>query len=354
MKLLDKHIENLYSDFLLFVEATKYREEENFYTSNYNNIIELSYNENPFGASPKAMEALTYFKDYINLYPPVGYTLLRSTIATGLEINESEIVIGNGSLGIINSAIRLFAEKGDNVVFSKSSIPMYKWAIMSNGSIPVIIPLQGDYNHNLQGLLNAINDKTKVIIVDNPHNPTGLYIEPKTILDFIKKIPETIFVIIDQAYIEYADDYINEAIIKSFNQFPNLLITRTFSKVHALAGLRVGYGISNKKLIEKLWAENLGNVGGVSLLSSFVANAAMKDSIHVHECISKNKTCIDELKEQFKRFYETVLNSSANFICVKTESSKIFLNQIPSNIKVTSGVTFGYDELTRMSMKFVN
>ncbi|MBI4645165.1 MAG: aminotransferase class I/II-fold pyridoxal phosphate-dependent enzyme [Bacteroidia bacterium] len=204
-KITAKNINTLINAYQNFCDSVKYRSHEDFYTKD-NKIIELSYNENPLGPGEKARTAIKYYSQYAHLYPPIDYSILINKLSENLSLLPDNLIISAGSVAAIYLAVFQHANKGDKIIISKSSMPWYKWSILANNSIPVEVPLLPDMNHDLESILKSINNKTKIIILSNPHNPTGLYINEEMFLDFFKKIPENVLLILDQAYYEYQNN----------------------------------------------------------------------------------------------------------------------------------------------------
>ena len=347
-KICKENIERLNSDYKNFYEAVKYRREESFY-SKENNTIELSYNENPLGAGELAREAIKFHSEFAHLYPPIGYVSFIEKLAGHLKVSSNNIALGPGSVAIINLAIFQFADNQDEVIYSKSSMPWYRWSTVGNNSIPIEVPLKEDMNHDLNSILSKINSRTKVIIISNPHNPTGLYYGEQTILDFLKEVPKDILVIIDQAYYEYTSQQ-EEILINEINNFPNLLLTRTFSKIHGLAGLRIGYGISNDSVISALKAKWLGSMPSISSIAVFAAYHALEDHVHISKSFKFNR----EIKGRFYNLFELTntkyLESASNFVTFYVNDSKKYHNLFKQyNIELTPGYFFGYNEWVRTS-----
>lgn len=347
-KINDKEVDLLVKQYEHFCNSVEYRSGEDFYVKD-NPIIELSYNENPLGPGQKAKDVIKYFSEFAHLYPPIDYNLLINKLAESLGLTNGNIFISAGSVSAIYLAVFQNAERGDNVIYSKSSMPWYRWSIIGNNSIPVEVPLLPDMNHDLEGILNAIDNKTRVIILSNPHNPTGLYIEENVLFDFFRRVPGNILLLIDQAYYEYQSNR-EDILINQINNFPNLLLTRTFSKIHGLAGLRVGYAMSNVKTIKTLKAKWLGSMPTISSLAFFAALYALDDKDHVDKSFSFNKQMksrIEALSEEFNLLY---LKSEANFITLQIENS--FSNEkyfIAEGIRFTPGYFYGYPEYARIS-----
>ena len=332
-----------------FIKSARYRYDEDFYAEHNNGIIELSYNENPLGVGMLAQNAIIYHAKYANLYPPIDYTLLSEKIAYKQGILPENVFIGAGAVSVIYHAIAQFSDEGDQVIFSKSSTPWYYWGVIANKAQDVQVPLLPDMNHDLEGILDSINNKTKVIILSNPHNPTGLYIDESRLLDFFQRIPDNILLIIDQAYYEYQtqQESILRELILSKN---NLLLVRTFSKIHGLAGLRIGYGMSNVEVIKALKAKWLGTMPTVSSIGTFAAIHALDDMEHIEKSFQFNLQAKQMVKSLADEYGIETLDSEANFITIKVmdslEKEHLFIQE---NIRLTTGAFFGYNEWMRMS-----
>jgi histidinol-phosphate aminotransferase len=347
-KIDDDHISSLVAHYNKFCNSVEYRREESFY-SNDNKIIELSYNENPLGPGNLAIEAIKYHAEYAHLYPPIDYHVLIEKLSQKLNLKKENIVISAGSVAAIYLAVFQYANDGDEVIFSKSSMPWYKWSIIGNKSIPIEVPLLPDMNHDLEGILKSINDKTKVIILSNPHNPTGLYISESQLLDFYMQIPKNILLIVDQAYYEYQTTR-EILLIDLINKVPNLMLTRTFSKIHGLAGLRVGYGLANEKITASLKAKWLGSMPTISSISSFAALHALDDMDHLENSRNFNFQIKNELMSLADEYNIQFLKSEANFITLNIKDSlkneTLFVDE---GIRFTPGYFYGYNEWGRFS-----
>ena len=349
MSTIDKiTVYELIGKYSSFIESAKYRRYEDFYSTE-SNIIELSYNENPLGAGELAKQAIRYHADYSHLYPPICYYALIEKLALKLNVEQNNILVSSGSVAAIQLAVYQNAERGNEIIYSKSSMPWYRWSVLGNCSIPIEVPLLPDMNHDLEGILKAITSKTRLIIISNPHNPTGLYIKENVLIEFIDRVPENVLIIIDQAYYEYTE--LQECtLINEINKRPNLMLTRTFSKIYGLAGLRVGYGISNSEIIKGMKAKWLGSMPTIPSISNFVAMHALDDSDHINKSRLFNEKTKSQIYEIAKQFSIPILHSDANFILLKVGDSykaeNIFNNY---GIKVSAGYFFGLPEWARMS-----
>ena len=215
-------------------------------------VVKLASNENPLGASPKAVEAFHGIADSLHLYPRGDAPKLIDSIAKMYGVETSQIVVGNGSDEIIDMIGKAFIRQGDNCVGITPTFSVYKFTTLSNGADFIGVG-EGEQKASLEDLAKAINAKTRVAFICNPNNPTGAYYTEAEIRDFLKKVPQNVLVFLDEAYAEFATapDYPNMA--KFVREYPNLFVNRTFSKIYGLAGLRVGYAFSNAEVIRALW-----------------------------------------------------------------------------------------------------
>ncbi len=237
-------------------------------------VIKLASNENPYGCSEKAKEAIIKVAGESNIYPDGSAYELRKALAKKLGICGDELVFGTGSDGLLELIGKAFLEEGDESVIPTPSFSLYETNTLSSGAVPVKIPLDKNYKMDLKKMYEAINEKTKVIWLCNPNNPTGEISSGDEINEFIKKVPERILIVLDEAYYEFAKghgDY-GESLE---NRKENVIILRTFSKIYGLAGLRCGYGIADKKIISEI--EKVRSPFNVSLVAQAAACASLSD-----------------------------------------------------------------------------
>ncbi len=216
--------------------------------------VKLASNENPLGSSPLAIEAAHEAVSGINLYPDdIGFRL-RQKLATKHGVRSDGIVLGSGSSDVIDMVVRTFLGPGRNAVFSEYSFamyPIYTQAIGAEGRVARALPQDHPdmpYGHDLDAMAEAIDKDTRVVFIANPNNPTGTWLKSDELRAFLQRVPENIVVVLDEAYTEYVEQPSFPDGIQWLCEFPNLIVTRTFSKIFGLAGLRVGYGIANPDL----------------------------------------------------------------------------------------------------------
>ena len=312
-------------------------------------VVKLASNENPLGASPKAVEAFHGIADSLHLYPRGDAPKLIDSIAKMYGVATNEIVIGNGSDEIIDMMGKAFIRQGDNCVGITPTFSVYKFTTLSNGADFIGVG-EGEVRASLDDLAKAVNDKTRVAFICNPNNPTGSYYTEAEIRDFLKKVPQNVLVFLDEAYAEFATapDYPNMA--KFVREYPNLFVNRTFSKIYGLAGLRVGYAFSNAEVIRALW--KVKPPFDVNQAAQVAAIAALGDKEHVQATRKMNTDGIAVLTREFEALKLRVLPTQANFICVKIgERAKELVAFLEQNGMIVRGLTsFGMPEYIRVTV----
>ena len=312
-------------------------------------VVKLASNENPLGASPKAVEAFHEIADSLHLYPRGDAPKLIDSIAKKYGVNTSQIVIGNGSDEIIDMVGKAFIRQGDNCVGITPTFSVYKFTTLSNGADFIGVG-EGETKASLDDLAKAINAKTRVAFICNPNNPTGAYYTEAEIRDFLKKVPENVLVFLDEAYSEFAtaSDYPNMA--AALGEYPNLFVNRTFSKIYGLAGLRVGYAMGSVEVIRALW--KIKPPFDVNQAAQVAAIAALADSEHVEATRKMNADGVELLTREFEALGFKVLPTQANFICVRIgERAKELVTFLESNGMIIRGLTsFGMPEHVRVTV----
>ncbi|EFH07625.1 histidinol-phosphate transaminase [Clostridioides difficile NAP08] len=287
-------------------------------------IIKLASNENPLGPSPKAMEAMIEMLKQGQLYPEPEANELRRKLAEKLDLKPENFIVANGADNVITLIGEAFINRGDEVIYCNPTFPSYRTATIKNEGIPVEVPLTEDYKYDLQGILDKITDKTKLICVCNPNNPTGTIVDDKELEEFLKKVPENIITILDEAYIEFltVPNYVDG--LKYVRENYNVIVTRTFSKIYGLAGLRVGYGIAKDEIIRTLFTVKEPFSANRVAISG--ATAALDDEEFIKETYELNRVGMAYFKEEFTKMGFDVVDSQSNFLYVdmKTDIPKLF------------------------------
>ncbi len=312
-------------------------------------IIKLSSNENPFGPSPKALEAINKEAKNLQIYPDQKSILLREALSKKLKIDEDCIIIGNGSDEIMQLAAATFLKSGEEVILSKNTFSVYEFVTRLLDGRPVFVDLK-DYAQDLDAVAKAVTAKTKMIFLCNPHNPTGTLFTAKDLEAFLKKIPENILVIIDEAYAEYVETKDFPESLKLVKQFTNILVLRTFSKFYGLAGLRVGYGIANKDLIHYMFRAKLPF--NVNRLAQAGAKAALDDTEFLERTYKNNIEGKKYLYAELDKLGLEHKKTESNFIYinVKRPADELFINMMKQRVIIRPLTSFGLPEAIRISI----
>ncbi|MBO7061933.1 MAG: histidinol-phosphate transaminase [Fibrobacter sp.] len=312
-------------------------------------IVKLASNENPLGASPKAVEAFHQIADCLHLYPRGDAPTLIRAIAQKYGVKTEQIVVGNGSDEIIDMVGKAFIRQGDNCVGITPTFSVYKFTTLSNGAEFIGVG-EGDAKTSLDDLAKAIDSKTRVAFICNPNNPTGTYYTESEIREFLKKVPQNVLVFLDEAYSEFATaaDYPN--MFSALDEYPNLFINRTFSKIYGLAGLRIGYAIASTDVVRHLW--KVKPPFDVNQAAQVAAIAALDDAAHVEATRKMNAEGIEVLTREFTALGFKVLPTQANFICVKIgERARELVSFLEKNGMIVRGLTsFGMPEYIRVTI----
>jgi len=208
-------------------------------------LVQLASNESPFPPLPEVVDAITKAARAMNRYPDPAATRLRQRLADRHEVEPGQISVANGSCDFLLAAAEALLEPGAEIIYAWPSFSMYPNMAAMTGAREIQVPLRGDQTHDLEAMLAEITAATQIVIVCNPNNPTGTYIPHREIADFVSRVPDHVQVILDEAYIEFQVHDDPDDSIDLLRQFSNLVLLRTFSKTHSLAGLRVGYALGS-------------------------------------------------------------------------------------------------------------
>jgi histidinol-phosphate aminotransferase len=274
-------------------------------------VIKLASNENPLGPSPLAMAAYKKCVRKLHLYPRGSAPELVKKLALKWKVKPENLIVGNGSDEILDLAARAYLSKGDYAVGASSTFSVYASAVQQTGAKYKALPLR-NFCYPLNSLLEF--PKAKIIFICNPNNPTGTFYTNKIIHSFLQKVPKNCLVVLDMAYAEFTGES-KPPLNKWLEQFPNLLCTRTFSKLYGLAGLRIGYGIAHAKIIDTLKKIKLPFSSNYP--AQIAAAAALEDTDFVEKSLKMNAEGRKDLTLGLRNLGFEVLPSAANFICVK-------------------------------------
>ncbi|MBM7587830.1 histidinol-phosphate aminotransferase [Bacillus pakistanensis] len=312
-------------------------------------IRKLSENENIYGCSPEVKKWISFEGSDLNLYPDGMAVELTKKVSDFFKVDQDQLVFGNGSDEVIRLLTRAYISEGEEAIMADVTFPRYQTNVYLEGGTPVIVPLENGIHH-LENMLEAITKKTKMIFVCNPNNPTGTIVGRDELLSFIKKVPEHILVVIDEAYVEYVstDDFLHT--VPLVEQFENLIVLRTFSKIYGLAGLRIGFGIMNKEITEQL--RKVKDVFNVSRLAQGAARVALEDQAFIKKCSENNLKGRKFLEGSFQKMGLNYFPSQSNFIMVDCEQNGdvVARGLMKKGIIVRSGTLLGYPTTLRVTI----
>ncbi len=278
-------------------------------------VVKLASNENPLGASPKAQEAVRRSAENVFLYPDPDSFNLRQALAAHHNLLPSQFIFGTGSDGLIELVCKTFLGEGDESIMPAPSFSLYALNVRSAGATPVEVPLNEGWQYSPLSMLPYITDRTRVIWLCNPNNPTGgIYTEAEQ-AEFLALVPKNVLVVIDEAYFEYAchaADFPKS--LRLLETKKNVLILRTFSKIYGLAGLRVGYGMADPAIISEL--EKTRPPFNVCAPAQLAAEAALSDRMFVERSLLENKKNMTYLENAFRSMGLSYVPSFTNFIAV--------------------------------------
>lgn len=279
--------------------------------ANNDKTIILRSNENPYGPSPLARKA---FADNVNISNRYNWdieTQLISAIALKNSVKNDNILLGAGSTEILDLVAKFASLDKGNYVIADPSYDYWTVTLDNLGLKKNKIALTADKKINLQAMQEAVNNDTKLVYICNPNNPTGTVCEKSELVNFIAKIPPTTLVLIDEAYLEFTKQ---QSLCNLIDTYPNIIIARTFSKIYGLAGARIGYAITSKKMIDNLSGMQSNTNNSVSVLSKLAAIASLKDNIFVSDCQSLNKIARDYTISELRKLNCQCIASNTNFI----------------------------------------
>lgn len=313
------------------------------------NIIKLASNENSLGPSKLSILAIKKYLPKISLYPDGNCFLLRKKLAKILKFDEDNFVFGCGSDEIIHLICLAFLKEGEEVITCHPSFVIYETnTTLMNGKIK-LVPLR-NFTFDLDGIKNSITEKTKLIFIANPNNPTGTIVKKDEVKKFLDTIPENIIVVFDEAYYEYVEDKNYPDTLSYVRENKNVIVLRTFSKIYGLAGLRIGYGIGKKEIISYL--NRVREPFNVTSVAQIAAFAALDDKEHIKKSKKVNLQGKKFLYRELKKLNLFFVETQANFIFVDTgiDSKILFQKMLKKGIIIRTGDIFGLPTFIRVTI----
>ncbi len=314
------------------------------------NVYKLASNENPFGFSPLIKRNIKKLISDLNRYPESSSFYLRHALAKRFKVPPKKIIISNGSDELIVLALRAFVGRGDEVITSYPTFLIYYIQSAIEGAKVRRVPLK-NFQYDLEGILKKINNRTKIIFIGNPDNPTGTYIERGRLNDFLNRVPPEVLVFLDEAYYEYASSYSDyPQTLRYLREMDNIIITRTFSKAWGLAGLRIGYGFSSSKIIEVL--NRIREPFNVNTLAQRCALLSLKDNSFLKSVLKKTSEEKRYLYRQFRRMGLRFIETATNFIplYIGKKAGKLCNELLQRGIIVRNLDSWGFKGFVRITV----
>jgi histidinol-phosphate aminotransferase len=275
--------------------------------------IKLASNENPLGPGARAREAAAAALAELGRYPDGGGFELRRVLAEHHGVSPAAVTLGNGSNDVLDLVARTFLRPGAESLFSEHAFAVYPICTQAVGATARVAKAL-DYGHDLEAMASLVGEHTRVVWIANPNNPTGTWLGREPLRAFLGALPETCVVVVDEAYAEYVDEPDYPDATEWLGELPNLIVTRTFSKVHGLAALRVGYGISDPRIADLL--NRVRQPFNVNSVAQAAAVAALADAGHVHASVALNRAGLRQLAAGCGRLRLTYIPSVCNFLTI--------------------------------------
>ena len=311
--------------------------------------IKLASNENPLGPSPKAVEAITASLLQINRYPDSHGYYLKEKLSRKLGIEPDNLCFGNGSDEIIQFIAHTFLMPGEEVIMGDPAFAFYQMVVTAADGREVMVPLK-DFYYDLSAMADRITEKTKLIFINTPLNPTGTIITREAFEGFLKRVPPSVLLVIDEAYGEYVRDTSYPNFLNYLKGEHKLIILRTFSKVYGLAGLRIGYGIADEYLIGCL--NKIRGPFNTNLLAQVAALAALDDEEHLTKTLTANQEGLNYFYRELDEMGIAYIPTQANFFLVKVgkEAGSVYESLLREGVIVRGMSGYGLPDYLRISV----
>lgn len=313
-------------------------------------VIKMASNENPLGPAPEAIEAMQKAILETQIYPDGDSYYLKLELAERLGLARNNFAIGNGTNEVIKLISKSYLNPGENIVMADPSFSEYKAAAIISGAEVISIPVtEGDLRHDLDAMAAAINEKTKLVYICNPNNPTGTMMTKEEIESFMEKVPESVIVIMDEAYYEYVTSSDYPDTLPYVKEGRNVIILRTFSKIYSLAALRIGYCIAKPELID--FINRVREPFNVNRIAQIAAIASLRSN-HADNSIRVNEAGKEYLKDKLSQLGLNFIHPHTNFIYLDTKvnSRELFQEMLKKGVIIRPGDIFGMPTYTRITI----
>lgn len=311
-------------------------------------IVKLASNENPLGMSEAAHKAAAAALEDIARYPDGNGFELKSALSSKLGVDVGQIVLGNGSNDILELAARALLSPGASAVYSQYAFAVYPLATNATGARGIEVAAR-DHGHDLDAMAAAITPDTRIVFVANPNNPTGTFLPGNVVEAFLRRVPQDVLVVLDEAYTEYLEPQQRYDSIGWVARFPNLLVSRTFSKAYGLAGLRVGYGVGQPAVVDLL--NRVRQPFNVSSVALAAATAALGDEDFLARSAELNRTGMRQFTDAFAGLGLEWIPSAGNFVAVRVGDAAVVNRALlQQGVIVRPVAGYGMPEWLRISI----
>jgi histidinol-phosphate aminotransferase len=311
-------------------------------------IVKLASNENPLGSSPRALLAIDQALPEMARYPDGNGYVLKSALSRKFSVQPAQIVLGNGSNDVLDLAARTFLHSGASAVFAQHAFAVYPLVTQAAGARGICVPAK-EYGHDLEAMLAAIVPDTRLVFIANPNNPTGTLLSNEALLFFLQCVPPQVLVVLDEAYGEYLPENLRSKSMDWLAEFPNLLVTKTFSKAYGLAGLRIGYALAHPDVAELM--NRVRQPFNVSSLGLVAAAAALDDDDFIARGYAANRLGMAQLTQGLRNLGIGFIPSEANFLaCRIGNASMVYQRLLAQGVIVRPIAAYGMPEFLRVSV----
>ncbi|HKE39819.1 MAG TPA: histidinol-phosphate transaminase [Casimicrobiaceae bacterium] len=311
-------------------------------------IVKLASNENPRGPSPKVREAIASAVTGVTRYPDGNGFALKTALAERYGVSIDQIVLGNGSNDVLELATQAFLCPGDHAVYSQHAFAVYPLATQARGASGIVVPAR-ELGHDLNGMLAAITPRTRIVFVANPNNPTGTWLPPAALREFIASVPAAVLIVLDEAYNEYLGREQQADTATWIAEHPNLLVSRTFSKAYGLAGLRVGFGLADASVADML--NRVRQPFNVNSIAQAAAIAALADTAYVEESARLNRSGLEQLMSSLDALGVAFVPSHGNFLLVHVgDAATVYEKLLHQGVIVRPVANYGLPQHVRVTV----
>ena len=326
-------------------------------------VYKVSSNENPYPPLPSVVEVIREAAEGVNRYPDMGVTALTDALAAHLDVPREQLATGTGSVGVLAQIIQSTCDPGDEVVYAWRSFEAYPIVVAIAGAVSVQVPLTDDQRHDLDAMAAAITDRTRVVLVCTPNNPTGTSVTHAELEAFLAKVPRDVLVVVDEAYLEFVEGEGEVDGLSLRREHGNVMLLRTFSKAYGLAGLRVGYAVAPEPVAEAL--RKTATPFGVNLIAQAAAIASLeaKDEldVRVKEIVAERERVLAALADAGWQMTPSQANfvwfplgeRTADFVAACTEAGLSVRPYGSDGVRVTIGETEANDRLIEVAREFL-